>query len=120
MSNKLGGTFYLKKDGKIIATNDSEWSYSLGKELREEKLGQAGVLGFTTKVQAPYCEGTVVITSDMDADDILGTENATVVLELPGKTFVLHGAFFASEGKLNTTGDLDAKFVGMSAELIPE
>ena len=120
MSNKLGGTFYLKKDGKIIATNDSEWSYSLGKEIREEKLGQSGVLGFTTKVQAPYCEGTVVITPDMDIDDILGTESATVVLELPGKTFILHGAFFASEGKLNTTGDLDAKFIGMSAELIPE
>ena len=115
---KIGGTFYLKKDGKIIATNDSEWSYSLGKEVREEKLSQSGVVGFTSKVQAPYCEGTVVLTPEVDLNDILDTENATVVLELPRKTFILHGAFFAGEGKVNTNGDLEAKFIGTTSELI--
>ena len=120
MANKIGGTFYLKKDGKILATSESEWSYSLGHELREEKLGNSGVLGFTTKKQAPYCEGTLIITPGMNVDDILKTEDSTVVLELPGKTFILHGAFYASEGKLNTNGDLDSKFIGISAELIKE
>tara|TARA_B100001964_G_C14250752_1_gene609827 strand:- start:1538 stop:1894 length:357 start_codon:yes stop_codon:yes gene_type:complete len=117
---KIGGTFYLKKDGKIIATNDSEWSYSLGRELREEKLGQSGVLGFTTKVQAPYCEGTVVLTPETDVESILNTEDSTVVLELPGKTFILHSAFFASDGKINTSGDLEAKFIGKLAEIIKD
>jgi len=120
MANKVGGTFYLKKDGKIIATSDSEWSYSLGQEIREEKLGQSGVLGFTTKPQAPYCDGTIVVTEDVDVNDILKTEDATVVLELPGRTFILHNSFFANEGKLNTNGDLEAKFIGRFAELIKE
>ena len=117
---RIGGIFYLKVNGKIIATTEGEFTYNLGKPKRQaERNGALGVAGFSAEAQVPYVDGEIYDTGDLDAEAFLDIEGATVTIELYNKkTFILTGASFCGEGEFNTKGRLKIRFEGMEAELV--
>ena len=117
---RIGGVFYLKVNGKMIMTTEGEFTYNLGKPKRQaEKNGALGVAGFSSEAQVPYVDGEIYDTHDLDVEEILDIEDATVTIELfNSKTFILTGASFCGEGEFNTKGRLKVRFEGMNAELV--
>ena len=117
---RIGGIFYLKINGKMIVTTEGEFTYNLGKPKRQaEKTGALGVAGFSAEAQVPYCDGEIFDTKDLDVEELLDIEDATVTVELfNGKTFILTGAAFCGEGEFTTKGRLKVRFEGMEAQLV--
>lgn len=116
---RIGGMFYIKINGKLYQAGDGEFSFNVGGLKREAKLSSAGVAGFIAKPQVPYCEGELLLTGDLNINEILSAENSTITLELyNGKTFALYDAYFAGEGEINTEGVIKVRFEGLKGELI--
>ena len=116
---KIGGIFYLKKDNKLLVTTEGEFTFNLGKPKRQaEKNGALGVAGFSAEAQVPYVDGEIYDLESLDVEDLLDTENATIVLELyNGKTFFLYSAYFCGEGENTTKGRLKVRVEGMGADI---
>ena len=90
----------------MIVTTEGEFTYNLGKPKRQaEKNGALGVAGFSAEAQVPYCDGEIYDTENLDVENLLKTEAATVTIELfNGKTFLLTGATFCGEGEFTKIG----------------
>ena len=117
---RIGGIFYLKVNGKIIITTEGEFTYNIGKPKRQaEKSGALKVAGFSAEAQVPYIDGEIYDTADLDVEELLDRENATVTIELyNGKTVILTGAAFCGEGEFNTKGRLKVRFEGMEGDIV--
>lgn len=116
---RIGGIFYLKKNGKLIVTTEGEFTFNLGKPKRQaEKNGALGVAGFSAEAQVPYVDGEIYDVESLDVNDLLDTEDATITLELyNGKTFFLYSSSYCGEGEITTKGRLKVRFEGMEADL---
>ena len=117
--SRIGGIFNIKINGKLFQAGDGEFTFNTGGVKREGKLSSSGVAGFTAKPQIPYCEGDLLNMKDLDVNEILNAEDATVTLELyNGKTFALYDAYYAGDGEIATDGNIKVRFEGKKGELI--
>lgn len=116
-SQRIAGIITVTaNNGQLVASG--EWTYGLGGTKRTTKVSANAVIGFTGEVKIPFIEGTVTDQSDFDFAAFCASENVTVQLALyNGKNITLKGANYVSDGVANAmTGDLEARFEGVSAQ----
>jgi hypothetical protein len=118
-SPRVGGIIELKVDGSILSAKGN-FTYNLGRPMREAVVGSDAVHGFKETPQACFIEGEITDHASLNLDALVRTENATAYLRLAnGKAVVLREAWFAGEGTGNTEeGNIAFRLEGTSAEEI--
>ena len=118
--NRRAGVLNIQVNGTVYDAVGN-FSYNLGVPMNEELVGPSGVQGFKQMPQVPYIEGEIRDAQDLNLEDILTLEDATITLIVAnGKTIMLSEAFFSSEGTVQTEeANIAVKFCGISAEEIP-
>jgi len=114
---RVGGIIELKIDGKIQSAKGN-FTYNLGRPLRESVIGADTVHGYKETPQAAFIEGEITDREDLSLEELVTTTDATVYLRLANtKVIVLRNAWFAGEGTGNTEeGNIAVRFEGMSGE----
>ena len=92
---RVGGIIELKKNGQILSAKGN-FTYNLGRPVREAVVGADAVHGYKETPQPAFIEGEVTDSAEMSLEDLVGTTDATIYLRLAnGKVFVLSSAWFA-------------------------
>lgn len=119
MSQRRGGIIQVQINGELQDAK-GDFTYNLGRPVREAVVGSDAVHGYTEKPQVAFVEGEITDRGTLDLDGLVRLENATVTLELAnGKVIVLREAWFAGEGTGNTgEGNIAVRFEGKSGEEI--
>ena len=116
---RIGGSFYLKIDNKLLNPVEGEFSCSLGGMKREAALSSFGVAGFTEKSQVPFIDGEIFLIPDFDLQKLFATTDATCIVTLNNqKTFILSHAWYAGDCEFNTAGKTKIRFEGMKGEYV--
>lgn len=118
MATRIGGIIRLRLNGTLKKAK-GDFTYNMGRNKREMKVGADGVHGYTEMPQVPFIEGAITDESEIGVNDVLDF-TGEVVLELNnGKTVVLSDAVYSSEGGIGTAeGEIEARFEGMSCREI--
>lgn len=119
MSNRRGGIIFLKVDGNQYDAKGN-FSYNIGTPMREANVGADRVHGYTEKPQAPFVEGEITDSFDLDLRALQQVDGATLTLELAnGKVILLENAWFAGDGTGQTEeGNIAVRFEALNAEEI--
>lgn len=121
MSQRKGGIIFFKIDGVQLQAKGS-FTYSLGKENRTAIVGADGVHGYKALPIAPFIEGEITDSADIDDDTIANVKDATVTLELAnGKVIMLRNAWSVNpDGYSGQTeeGNIGVRFEGLSATVV--
>lgn len=114
----VGGILSLTVGG-VRRKAKGNFKYNMGDTIKSAVLGADEVHGYKEMPQTPFIEGEITLTPDMVETDITSLRNAEVFLEVAGRTYVLHSAWFASEGDVETEeGNMAVKFEGLSMERV--
>ncbi len=113
----ITGTCYVAINGEQLEAF-GDWKVHMGTPKREELMGHNGVQGYKEEQQAPYFEGSVRKTSNLDLKALFNARDITATLEAnDGTSYVLRDAFAASDGEWSTEeGDVPVKFVGVTMD----
>lgn len=119
MSQRRGGIIQLQVNGEIYDAKGN-FTYNLGRPLREAIVGADGVHGFKETPQVAFIEGEITDRGTLELDKLVSMTGATVTLELAnGKVIVVRDAWFAGEGTGNTEeGNIACRFEGKGGEEI--
>jgi hypothetical protein len=117
MAERVGGTLFVKANGEQLRAKGS-WTYNIGQPKREAIVGADQVHGYKEMPQAPFIEGAMTDSAELDLSALLNTKDATCTLELAnGKVIVLRDAWWAGDGNVTTEeGEIAARFEGISGE----
>ena len=115
--NRIGGIISLKINGDMYFAKGN-FTYNLGKPKKEGVVGSDRVHGYTEKPQVPFIEGEITDRNELNLEDLVTLDDATVTLELGnGKVIMLREGWYAGEGTGNTDeGNIALRIEGMSAE----
>lgn len=116
-NRRVGGILDLTVNGINYAIK-GDWTFNLGKDMREAVPGTTEIIGFKAAPQVPFIEGAITNQYDLKLEDLLDLTDATVALQIGnGKTYVWREAWFAGEGNVTTEeGEIAARFEAISAE----
>jgi predicted heme/steroid binding protein len=119
MSQRRAGIIQVQVNGEVYDAKGN-FSYNLGRPMREAIIGADAVHGFKETPQVPFIEGEFTDRGSLDVATLVTLEDATVTLSLAnGKVIVLREAWFAGEGTANTEeGNIAVRFEGAGAEEI--
>lgn len=119
MSQRRAGLLELKINGEIYDAKGN-FSYNLGRPIRETIVGADGIHGYKETAQAAFIEGEITDRGSLDLAALVTLEDATVTLTLAGgKLISLRDAWFAGEGTGNTEeANIAVRFEGKGAEEI--
>lgn len=119
MSQRVGGIIQVQVNG-TVENAKGNWSYNLGKPMREPVIGADGVHGYKETPQVAFVEGEITDRAGLNLAALCSLTNATVTVDLAnGKMIALRNAWWAGEGTGNTEeGNIAARFEGLSAEEI--
>lgn len=119
---RRAGIIQLTVDGERQDAKGN-FTYNLGRSIREAVIGSDGVHGFMEKPQVAFIEGEITDRGDLSLDALISTESATVVLQLaigpngPAKAIVLEQAAFVGEGSGNSEeGNIAVRFESDTGE----
>ncbi len=117
MNQRKGGIIQVKVGG-VIQDAKGNWTYNLGRNIKETVVGSDRVHGYTEKPQPAFIEGEITDRGTLDLAALADTSDVTVTLETAvGKVIVLRNAWFAGEGTGNTDeGNIAVRFEGLSAD----
>jgi hypothetical protein len=115
--NRIGGTIALKINGDMYFAKGN-FTYNLGKPKKEGVVGSDRVHGYKEVPQVPFIEGEITDRNELNLEDLITLDDATVTLELAnGKVIMLREGWYAGEGTGNTEeGNIALRIEGMSAE----
>jgi hypothetical protein len=116
---RVAGLITLKVGGEIQDAK-GDFTYNLGKPLREAVVGKDGVHGYKETPQVAFIEGTITDRLTLDVGALATGKDLTIILELAnGKTVSLGQAWFAGNGNVNTgEGEIEVRWEGKEAEEI--
>ena len=117
MANKrVGGILYIAVNGERLQAKGS-FTYNHGVDKREAVVGSDQVHGFKELPQAPFIEGAITDSDELDVPTLKAVRDSTVTLELAnGKVFTLSQAWYAADGDVTTEeGEIQVRFEGISA-----
>ncbi|MEH6478369.1 MAG: phage tail tube protein, partial [Sneathiella sp.] len=101
MGKKIGGTVYIKFDGKQLTLGGS-MTAMLDDSEREGVAGLSGVVGFNEKPVVPYIEGEFFMPDETSMDEIRDITSATITVELAnGKVGTLSEAWNKSANEID-------------------
>ncbi len=117
MARIIGGTIEFSVNGTRELAKGN-FTYNIGRPMREGKTGADEPHGYTEKPQIPRIEGAITDRPDLDLAAFLAITDATVIVKAAnGKGCVLYEAWNASSGDVTTEeGEIACKFEGMRAE----
>lgn len=117
MSQRIAGMLAVQVNGEVFQ-GKGNWSYNLGRPMREAIVGTNSIHGFKETPQVPFIEGEITDRGDLDLSALVQVTRATVTLRLGnGKMVVLRRAWFAGEGTANTEeSNVEVRFEGLQAE----
>lgn len=117
-TQRKGGIIQVQVDGSIYRAK-GDFTYNPGKPKREAIIGSDGVHGYKEMPQVAFVEGEFTDGDDLDLPGLLTITGATVTVDLAnGKMFVLHNAYYAAEGTVNTgEGNIGVRFEGEGEEI---
>ncbi len=117
MSTAIGGTAYLKIDGKQI-TMAGSWSVSPTATVKTGVVGLSGFAGYTEAPRVGFMEGSIIDDGGMSIAELEALKDATITLELvSGKTYIGHEMFLAGEPSHDaSTGEISVRFEGKKVE----
>jgi len=120
MARKVGGTISVVVNGSNVLAKGS-FTTNLGLPKKEMVVGSDRTHGPMEKQQVAFIEGEITVPFDLDVAAFQLLSNATIVLtQGNGQIFILHEAEYAAEGDYQTEeGNLQFRFEGLSADLIP-
>lgn len=112
-SNKIGGTIFVTVNGERLQAK-GEFTVNPGIPKKNAVVGKDGAHGFMEEQRAAYVEGSITASADLDVEQFLLVDDATVMVELvDGRTFMLYNAWNASEGDFKTDeAEMDVRFEG--------
>jgi hypothetical protein len=115
--NRIGGIISLKINGDMYFAKGN-FTYNLGKPKKEGVVGSDRVHGYKEVPQVPFIEGEITDRNELNLEDVVTLDDATVTLELAnGKVIMLREGWYAGEGTGNTEeGNIALRIEGMSAE----
>lgn len=117
----IGGTIYMSIDG-VQQYVKGDWTYGLGKPLREGIAGSSSVHGYKETTTVPFIEGEITDTTLIKLDDLAKIVDSTVTMSLAnGKVIALRNAWCCNQDGLSGStdeGTVKVRFEGMSAEEI--
>lgn len=119
MSQRRAGKIQVQFNGEIVDAKGN-WSYNLGRPLREAIVGADAVHGYKETPQVAFIEGEITDRGTLDLATLATLQDATVTLELAnGKMIALRDAWFAGDGTGNTEeANIAVRFEGSGAEEI--
>lgn len=114
---KIGGTAYIKTDGKQW-TLGASMSVKINTVSRTGVMGLSGSGGYTEEHTPAYIEGEFLNVRDFSAKDLMDIDDATVVAELVnGKTYMLSHAWFAGDVVTDSAaGTIPFRFEALEGE----
>lgn len=115
--NRIGGMISLKINGDMYFAKGN-FTYNLGLPKKEGVVGSDRVHGYKEVPQIPFIEGEITDRNELNLEDLLTLDDATVTLELAnGKVIMLREGWYAGEGTGNTDeGNIALRIEGKSAE----
>lgn len=115
--NRIGGIISLKINGDMYFAKGN-FTYNLGLPKKEGVVGSDRVHGYKEVPQVPFIEGEITDRNELNLEDLVTLDEATVTLELAnGKVIMLREGWYAGEGTGNTEeGNIALRIEGMSAE----
>lgn len=117
MAQRRGGIIQVQVNGSLLEARGN-WTYNLGRPVREAIIGADTVHGFKETPQAAFIEGEITDRGTLDLVDLVELEDAMVTLTLAnGKVIALRNAWYAGDGTGNTEeGNIAVRFEGSGAE----
>jgi hypothetical protein len=117
MSQRRGGLIQFQLNG-VLYDAKGNFTYNLGRPVREAVVGADAVHGYTEKPQVAFIEGEITDKGTLDTDALVRMVDTTATLALAnGKVIVLRDAWYAGEGTGNTEeGNFPVRFEGLSGE----
>jgi len=114
---RIGGIIQLQANG-VLYDCKGAFTYNLGRNLKSGVAGSDRVHGFKEAPQVPFIAGKITDRAGLSVKTLLDLQDATITLTVGnGKTIVLGGACFASEGTIDTEeGEIEVRFEGDSCE----
>jgi hypothetical protein len=115
----IAGSIEFKINGEIYLAKGS-FKFSTNKFKTETILGQDRVHGFKKMPLAPFIEGEITDSSDLDYDKVFTLSNATITLSLNnGKVIILDQASFVGDGEVETEeGSISVRFEGVDCSVV--
>ena len=115
---RIAGRIAVSYDGKTVR-GEGDFTINFGKDKREILVGVSGVDGHSSMPQAAKISGNVRWTPNVDIEEILESEGATVVVRLAnGWTASIRNAVNTTEGELSTeNATIPMSFEGDSLQL---
>ena len=119
-TNRRSGTMEISYDGKVLEIAGDGIEYGGFNPKREMLTGPNGPQGYSEKAQVPFCSGKFRDSKNIKLSELQNITNATILGRLAnGKSFMLEGAIYASEGNMSTADSSgDFRFEGMSGQEI--
>lgn len=119
MSQRSAGLIKFKRNG-VQERAKGNFTYNLGKPVRETIIGSDGNHGYKETPQPCFIEGEITDRADLVLADLVTADDQTVILELGnGKVIALSEAYFVGEGTGNTEeANIAVRFEGAEAEEI--
>lgn len=117
MSQRRAGIIQLQVNGEVYDAKGN-FSYNLGREMREGIVGADGVHGYKATPQLAFIEGEITDRGNLDLAALAVLEDATITLSLGnGKVVALRDAWFAGDGTGNSEeANIAVRFEGAGAE----
>lgn len=114
---RRAGLIQLQVSGEIQDAK-GDFSYNLGRPMREAIVGSDGIHGFKETPQVAFIEGAITDRGTLDLATLVTGRDLTVTLALSnGKTIVLGEAWFAGEGSGSTEeAEIAVRWEGANAE----
>lgn len=116
-SQRVAGLIQLQVNGEVLRAK-GEFTWNLGKPMRESVVGSDGIHGYKETPQVPFIEGAITDLQDLSVATLVTTTNATVNLRLGNnKAIALNNAFYAGEGTGNTgESEIPVRWEGSDAQ----
>lgn len=117
MAQRRAGMIQLTIGG-VQHDAKGNFSYNLGRPVREAVVGADSVHGYMEKPQVAFIEGEITDRGTLDLAALVETKDTTVALVLGNdKVIMLRDAWFAGEGTGNSEeGNIAVRFEGKSAD----
>ncbi len=117
MGQRTAGLIEVQVNGEIFSAKGN-FTYNLGRALREGIVGSDGMHGFKATPQPPFIEGEFTDRGNLDLSSLVELEDATVSLTLGNrKMIILSEAYYASEGTGNSEeANVAVRFEGATCE----
>lgn len=120
MGQRTAGLIQVQVDGEIFSAKGN-FTYNLGRPMREGIVGADGMHGFKETPQPGFIEGEFTDRGDLDQEALVAMTGVSVSLTLGNeKMIMLTEAYYASEGTGNSEeANIAVRFEGNAQEVTP-